>query len=62
MEQSDKEFYGEFLRIRENLMSNGWKEVSIERENDMITATFTKNGYSTHVMFGCEEKIKQEVL
>jgi hypothetical protein len=62
MQESDKEFYGEFLKVREKLMSDGWTQGELNRERDMIEATFHKNGYSTHIMFGCAEKIKQEVL
>jgi hypothetical protein len=62
MEKADKEYYGEFLKIRAAMMSDGWKEVKLTREHDMIEATFSKNGYSTHLLFGCEEKIKEEIL
>lgn len=62
MQESDKEYYQEFLRVRELMLKDGWKQVKINRDREIAEVTFSKNGFSIHVMFGCCEKINQEVF
>jgi hypothetical protein len=59
---SDREFYSNYLQVRDNLIKQGWKENSPKRDKRTITTLFTKDGYGIYVLYGCEEEIKNEVF
>ncbi len=59
---ADKEFYGNFLNLRELLLKDGWKEESNKRDKKITTSLLTKNGFAIHVIYGCEENVKDEIL
>jgi len=59
---ADKEFFGNYLSIRDILVQQGWKEGKPNRDNRVISVMFTKDGYAMYVVYGCEEEIKNEIL
>ena len=59
---SDQEFYSTYLKEREALLKNGWKETNSKRDKRILSATFKKNGYSMFVLYGCDEDVKNELL
>ena len=59
---SDKEFYGLYSQVRDNLIHRGWKEGKATVIKRKISAMFTRDGYGMYVLFGCEEDIKSEIL
>ena len=59
---ADSEFYGNYLKIRESLVSLGWQETNPKIQRRIISAIFTKDGYATCLIFGCEEEVKNEVI
>lgn len=64
--EADKEFFGEYLHINDNLQKLGWKNSKNPSAEDLqrrvIPCLYTKNGLAVYILFGCEEDIKEEVL
>ena len=58
----DKEFYGNYLKIRNDLIHLGWKEDKPKRDGRTISVLFTKEGYGMYILYGCEEEIRNEIL
>jgi len=59
---SDKEFYGLYYQVRDNLVHLGWREGKATIIKRKISVMFTKDGYGMYVLFGCEGDIKDEIL
>lgn len=59
---SDREYYGHYLKIREGLIKQGWKEGKSNVDKKSISVLYTKDGYGIYVLYGCEEEIKNEIL
>ena len=59
---ADKEFYGNYLNIRNDLLRLGWKENTPKKDGRTISVLFTRDGYGIYLLYGCEEEIRNEIL
>jgi hypothetical protein len=59
---ADKEFFSNYLTIKELLIANGWKETHPIADKRSIASLYIKNGYGLYILYGCEEEIKNELL
>lgn len=59
---SDREYYGHYLKVRDTLLKQGWKEGKSKIDRRTISILYTKEGYGLYLLFGCEEEIKSEIL
>ena len=59
---SDKEFYSNYLLVRDSLLKQGWIEAHPKRDDRVISSLFIKDGYGMHILYGCEEEIRDEIL
>jgi len=59
---ADQEFYDNYMKVRNILLSQGWKEGKPSKDEKMITNLFTKDGFGIYILYGCEEEVKDEIL
>lgn len=59
---SDREYYGNYLSVRDTLIKQGWKEGKSRMDRKTISILYTKDGYGLYILYGCEEEIKSEIL
>ena len=62
MNESDKEYYDKYFAVKKILEEAGWISGKQTRGRDTISSIMSKDGFAIHLLYGCEDTIKNELL